>query len=202
VTSTDQPDDSRVTEEPLLQSIVDVARGIFGAAASSILVVDETREHLVFSAVSGAGAGKLLGSRFPLEAGIAGFALSAGEAMIVDDTTANPAFAQDIARATGYVPRSIMAAPLLSEGEPIGVLEVLDPVPDERRALGDLDLLTLFASQAALALAMARRARATQPPELHALIDALATSEGQRVLTGLQSLLAKKETTGPLRMTA
>lgn len=191
MTSIDQPNGSGVTEEPLLQSIVDVARGIFGAAASSILVVDETREHLVFSALSGAGAGKLLGSRFPLEAGIAGFVLASGQAMIVDDTSANPAFAHNIARSTGYVPRSIMAAPLLNEGEPIGVLEVLDPVPDQRRALGDLDLLALFASQAALTLAMTRQARATQSLDLHTLIDALATSDGQRVLRGLQNLLTK-----------
>jgi hypothetical protein len=48
----------------LLQSIVDVARAILGARASSIFLLDEATDELVFEAVSGEGAA-LLGHRFP-----------------------------------------------------------------------------------------------------------------------------------------
>ncbi len=44
---------------PLLQSIADVARAIFGARASSIMLFDEARAELVFEAVwRGRGAAR------------------------------------------------------------------------------------------------------------------------------------------------
>ena len=42
------------TYRELLQSIVDVARSIFGAQAASIFLLDEERDELVFEAVSDA----------------------------------------------------------------------------------------------------------------------------------------------------
>ena len=63
------------TYRGLLQSIVDVARAIFGAEAASIFLLDEDNDQLVFEAVSGRGEGELLGARFPSSTGIAGFAL-------------------------------------------------------------------------------------------------------------------------------
>ena len=45
----------------LLQSVVEVARAIFGAQASSIFLLDEEADELVFEAVAGHGAETLLG---------------------------------------------------------------------------------------------------------------------------------------------
>ncbi|HEY9389997.1 MAG TPA: GAF domain-containing protein [Mycobacteriales bacterium] len=143
---------SRVAE--LLRSIVDVARAIFGAAASSIFLLDEATNELVFQAVSGQGEDFLVGTRFPANRGIAGWVVASGEALVVDDLASNAAFARDLAESTRYVPQALMAAPLISD-DVIGVLEVLDPVPQSRSSLGELDLLALFARQAAVALRLA-----------------------------------------------
>ena len=143
---------SRVAQ--LLQSIVEVARAIFGAAASSIFLLDETTDELVFQAVSGQGETFLVGTRFPAGRGIAGWVVTSGEAIIVDDLATSGAFARDLAESTRYVPQALMAAPLISD-EIIGVLEVLDPVPQSRSSLSELDLLALFARQAAVALRLA-----------------------------------------------
>ena len=67
--------------------------------------------------------------------------------------------AGDLAETTGYIPRSLMAAPLLHGEEAVGVLEVLDPVPTSVGALAAGELLTLFAGQAAVALGLIRRNR-------------------------------------------
>jgi hypothetical protein len=53
------------TYRALLQSIVDVARSIFGAEAASIFLYDEEADELVFEAVSGQGGDTLVGARFP-----------------------------------------------------------------------------------------------------------------------------------------
>jgi GAF domain-containing protein len=135
----------------LLQSVVDVARAIFGAQASSVFLLDEAADELVFQAVSGQGEEFLVGRRFPL-AGIAGWVVKSGEPMIVDDLTGNTAFDRRAAESTEYVPDALMAAPLLHGERMLGVLEVLDPVSQSRSSLGDLDLLALFARQAAVAL--------------------------------------------------
>ena len=55
----------------LLQSVVDVARFIFGAQASSVFLLDEEAHELVFQAVSGQGEGSLVGRAFPAGNGIA-----------------------------------------------------------------------------------------------------------------------------------
>lgn len=44
-----------------------------------------------------------------------------------------------------------MAAPLIGDGRVLGVLEVLDPSPRARTDIRELDLLAMFARQAAAA---------------------------------------------------
>jgi hypothetical protein len=59
----------------LLQSVVEVARAIFAARASSVFLLDEDADELVFEAVSGEGAESLIGQRIPSSTGIAGWVL-------------------------------------------------------------------------------------------------------------------------------
>lgn len=141
----------RLSDE-LLQSVVEVARAIFGAQASSVFLLDEEAGELVFQAVAGRGEGSLVGRRFPASGGIAGWVVASGEAMVVDDLADNPAFNRGLAESTEYVPDSLMAAPLVHGEQMLGVLEVLDPTVQSRSSLSELDLLALFAKQAAAAL--------------------------------------------------
>ncbi|MEC3992488.1 GAF domain-containing protein [Actinacidiphila sp. DG2A-62] len=158
--------DADPLSDELLQSVVDVARAIFGAQASSVFLYDEAAHELVFQAVSGRGEGHLVGRRFPAGSGIAGWVVTSGEPMVVDDLASSSTFARDLAESTDYVPDAIMAAPLLSADRVLGVVEVLDPAPQSRSSLGELDLLALFARQAAAALRVVveRRIAAPTPP--------------------------------------
>ncbi|MCW2940327.1 MAG: hypothetical protein JWN00_3312 [Actinomycetia bacterium] len=155
----------------LLQSVVDVARAMFGAAASSVFVFDEKADELVFQAVSGQGESFLVGRRFPASSGIAGWVVASGEPMVVNDLSKNTAFDRDLAASTQYVPDALMAAPLTHGDRVLGVLEVLDPVPQSRSSLDELDLLALFARQAAAALRVVidRAVDTTMPKRSQAL---------------------------------
>jgi GAF domain-containing protein len=146
----------------LLQSVVDVARAIFGAQASSVFLLDEEAGELVFQAVSGRGEEFLVGRRFPAGRGIAGWVAVSGEPIVVDDLAGNTAFDRSLAQSTEYVPDAMMAAPLVHGDQVLGVLEVLDPAPQARSSLPELDLLSLFARQAATALRFATERRAAQ----------------------------------------
>jgi len=179
----------------LLQSVVQVARAIFGAAASSVFLLDQATNELVFLAVAGAGEQSLVGTRFPSNRGIAGWVVMSGDAMVVDDLSANTMFARDLAESTRYVPDALMAVPLIDRGEVLGVLEVLDPVTQSRADLAELDLLQLFAGQAATALRMVLAQRSQESSQLAALraVQQMTSSDraaGLQLLDAVRDLLA------------
>jgi len=172
----------------LLQSIVDVARAIFGAQASSVFLLDEAADELVFQAVSGQGEAFLVGRRFPADRGIAGWVATSGQSMVVDDLARNVTFDRTLAESTEYVPDALMAVPLIQGDRVLGVLEVLDPAPQTRSSLNELDLLALFARQAAAALRIAIDRPADRFPA-----DTLLTDDRRatavRLVTELEQLL-------------
>jgi len=143
----------------LLQATVEVARAIFGAKAASVFLLDEDADELVFEAVAGEGEDELLGMRFPAGNGIAGWVLTTRQPLVVDDLTSDTRWSRSQAESTGYVPKSMMAVPLLVEERALGVLEVLDRPAESRVRLAEVDLLGLFANQAAIALDLLQRAR-------------------------------------------
>ena len=183
----------------LLQSIVEVARAIFGAKASSVFLLDREADELVFEAVAGEGAEALVGQRLPSSTGIAGWVLVTRQPLVLDDLANDPRFARDVAESTGYVPKSLMAVPLLHDEEVLGVLQVLDRPHRERFSLQEMELLGLFANQAAIALDLlgrARRARAVVEggsplavvARIAASLDALPDDRRADALALLESL--------------
>jgi GAF domain-containing protein len=191
----------------LLRSIVEVARAIFAARASSIFLLDEERDELVFEAIAGEGSDTLVGTRFPSSTGIAGWVLVTRQPLVLEDVSEDPRFAREAAEATGYVPRGLMAVPLLHDERALGVLEVLDRPQRTRFTLKEMDMLGLFANQAAIALDLlqaARRAKAVLVgagadvaivAELAAALDELeepAREAGLRLLAALEEILRKR----------
>jgi len=146
----------------LLQSIVEVARAIFRAKASSIFLLDEESDELVFEAVAGEGSDSLVGRRFPSGQGIAGFVLVSRQPLVIEDVLEDPRFSREVAESTGFIPKGLMAVPLLHEERALGVLEVLDRPSDSRFTLQEMELLGLFANQSAIALDLLQRARRAQ----------------------------------------
>ena len=145
--------------QALLQSVVEVARAIFGAKASSIFLLDEEADELVFEAVAGEGAETLVGKRFPSSTGVAGWVLVTRQSLVIEDVSQDPRFSKDVAESTGFVPKGLMAVPLLHDEQVLGVLEVLDRPARSQFSLVEMDVLGLFANQAAIALDLLRRAR-------------------------------------------
>ncbi|MGO9955116.1 MAG: protein kinase domain-containing protein [Solirubrobacteraceae bacterium] len=147
----DDPDASR----SLLEAIVHTAAAIFGAAASSICLTDETTGELVYQSAWGAGAREIVGVRLPRGAGITGGVLDSGEGEAIPDCRADPRFAARIAAGTGYVPNTMLVAPLKRGGRPIGALAVLDRRDGQSYGQDDTERAALFADLAVKALDVA-----------------------------------------------
>jgi GAF domain-containing protein len=193
----------------LLQAIADTARAIFGAAATSIFLLDEERGDLVFETISGVGSGELIGQRFPAGTGIAGAVVATGEPLVVERVQEDPRFAREAAESTGYQPTSLMAVPLVAGDRTLGVLEVLDRQERSRSPLEELELLGLFAEQAAAGLDLLRRARAARAAvrgadERLAAVERIAAAldalQGPRREAGLRLLQALADVLGGRRV--
>jgi GAF domain-containing protein len=180
----------------LLRSVVEVARAIFRAKASSVFLFDEETDELVFAAVAGDAEQSLVGKRMPSSTGIAGWVLSSRTPLVLEDVQNDPRFARSFAEQTGFVPSGLMAVPLLDDERVLGVLQVLDRPQKTRFSLQEMELLGLFASQAAIALTLlgsARKARAALAGDGEAvaaarLAAAVEELEGERRAAGLALL--------------
>jgi GAF domain-containing protein len=124
--------------------------------------------------------------------------LTTRQPLVVDDLTSDTRFSLEAASSTGYVPRGLMAVPLLVGERALGVLEVLDRPADSKFTLAEMNVLGLFANQAAVALDLLQRGRRAQAAlegdgELGALARIASTLEDaddDRRAAGLQLLAA------------
>ena len=123
--------------------------------------------------------------------------------LVVDDQESDPRFSRDRAQATGYVPSSIVASPLLDDERALGVLSVLDRDPQRPFGLAELELLSRFSSQAAIGLGLllrARRAReslvddgnAALVSRVAALVDDADDDAGRSLFEALERVLASR----------
>jgi GAF domain-containing protein len=146
-------------ETALLQSVVDAAAALFEAEASSIALFEADPDRLVFRVAAGAQGQGVVGLSVAPTHGIVGYVFSTGQPIALTDVASDPRFDKGTAEQTGYLPRSIAAVPLVDAGSTVGVLQVLDKRSSDAFSLKDMDLLGVFARQAAAALEASRVAR-------------------------------------------
>jgi len=148
--------------EALLRSIVDATAALFQAEAASIALFDAESNRLVFRVAAGDQGQGVVGQAIPIDQGVAGYAFSTGQAIALSDVAHDPRFAGGVAALTGYVPRSLLAVPLIDGDHAIGVLEVLDKREAATFSLRDVELAGVFARQAAVAINATRIERDTR----------------------------------------
>ncbi len=146
--SLDNPDASR----SLMEAVVHTAAAVFGAAAASICLVDETTGELVYTSAWGAGAREIVGVRLPPGVGIAGGVVKSGVGEAIPDPRTDARFAAAIAAGTGYVPYTMLVVPLRRGERMIGALSVLDRRDGERYRQDEIERAGLFADLAIKAL--------------------------------------------------
>ncbi|HXI79278.1 MAG TPA: GAF domain-containing protein [Verrucomicrobiae bacterium] len=144
----------------VLGSIVEATVALFGAEAASIALYDAADHRLVFTVAAGEHGEEVVGLAIDPSQGVAGYVFSTGQPMALADVAVDARFGRTTAEQTGYVPRSLVAVPLLDDEGTIGVLEVLDK-RDGAFDLRDIELATVFARQATVAIRATRIERDT-----------------------------------------
>lgn len=146
-------------EQRLLQSIVDATVRLFDAEAASIALFERDPDRLEYRVAAGPQGAGAIGKSVKPSVGVAGFVFSTGQALALSDVASDPRWDRKTAEKTGYVPRSIAAVPLTDEQGTHGVLQVLDKKGSATFDLRDMELMGVFAAQAATAIAVTRAHR-------------------------------------------
>lgn len=174
-------------EQALLQTIVDATVTLFEAEASSIALFERDPDRLEFRVAAGAQGAGAIGLSVPPTRGIVGFVYSTGQPLALSDVLSDPRFDRATAERTGYVPRSIAAVPLIDGDQAVGVLQVLDKHTSPTFSLRDMELLAVFARQAAAAIRAAR----VQRDSAQLLRTVLARLGGEELAEdGLEQLIS------------
>ncbi len=162
--------------EAVLRSIVEATVALFGAEASSIALYDPATESLVFRVAAGAQGQGVVGLSVPTSQGLVGYVYTTGQALALADVRNDARFGRQFAEKTQYVPRSIVAVPLTDDHGTMGVLEVLDKRDEASFTLRDIELASVFARQAAVAIGASRVER-DLAELLHSVLVSLAADD-------------------------
>src|SRR2546422_3845082 len=135
-----------------LDGVLDAASELVRFERGTLALVDELQEELKVEAARNSPIAVSEMSRFKVGEGIAGWALSHREAVLVRDTRSDPRFKASDPK---HQPRSFIAVPLLADKEGLGVLTVARPASDPFTE-HDLRNLARVATDAANALINAR----------------------------------------------
>lgn len=142
--------------ETVLRSIVDATVTLFDAEAASIALHDPVTGQLVFRVAAGSEGEGVVGLAIRADEGVAGYVFTTGQPMALSDVASDSRFGREAAERTGYVPRSLVAVPLIDDEGTIGVLEVLDKRAAAGFDLHDVELASVFARQATVAIRASR----------------------------------------------
>jgi len=136
----------------LMVIVMQKAKEIMSAEACSILLYNKEKNKLEFEVAlcSEKQTSDILKKKveLSLDQGIAGWVAKHQEYLVIDDVRRDKRFFQGADKITGFVTKSLIAAPLVGRSGLIGVAEIINP----KRKDFDLEILKLLTKQFAIAI--------------------------------------------------
>ncbi|GAB4423185.1 MAG: SpoIIE family protein phosphatase [Turneriella sp.] len=136
----------------LLESIMDSAKIVLKAEASSLMLIDRKTNELFFNIISGEKERDLKEIRIPIGVGIAGIVADTCKPLVVNDAQNDERVYKQADEKINFVTRNLIATPLMVRNRIIGVIEVINSVGRPEFSEKDLELFNTFSEQAALAI--------------------------------------------------
>jgi diguanylate cyclase (GGDEF)-like protein len=125
----------------------------------SVLLKDPLTGELVFKAAVGPGSEKLAELRVRPGEGIAGWVADHNQALLVEDVSKDPRFAARFDEASRFHSRCILAVPLVTKGNVLGVIELVNGEGDGVFTQEDLRTISTVAEFSAIAIENAQNYR-------------------------------------------
>jgi signal transduction histidine kinase len=152
---------STLNLDELLQYIIKTATEVLECDAASILLYDEKKSRLLFVAATGTDPRKLAPIPVPLDGSVAGKIFRENHPITLTDVRNDPRHFAAVSQTVNMDIRSLVGVPMHIRDKGIGVLEAIN----KRNGAftdNDIDLLSVLASQAAVAIHNSRLVQALQ----------------------------------------
>lgn len=144
--------ESLASLESLLQDIVQKAMHLMNAESGSLLLFTDEGDELEFKVAFGPKSDNVKPFRIKLGQGISGWVAEHGEPILIKDAYKDPRFDPSFDKRSGYRTRSFLCVPLRYKERILGVITILNRLDMKPFSEKDLELLTTFSTQAALAI--------------------------------------------------
>lgn len=168
--------------------LLDRTARLVGAECGSLALLSQDRDGVIFQVAYDGQGQELKGLKdflMPLGRGIVGVVAQTGQPIIANDVRSHPAWSPLPDQLTGFTTQKLVAVPLVSEGEILGVMELLNKKEGDFN-LEDVQLLSLVASAAASAIQNGR-----QYESLKQANQALRTAQEQQIAAERWTVLGK-----------
>jgi signal transduction histidine kinase len=152
---------STLNVDELLKYIIHTGVELLNCESVSLMLYDERRQRLIFAAATGSDPKKLAEIPVPLDGSLAGTIFKENRTLILKDVASDPRHFVFVSRHVSFETRSLLGVPMRVKGRPTGVIEALNK-RDGDFDQADADLLTVIASQAAVAIHNAQLVKALQ----------------------------------------
>jgi adenylate cyclase len=141
---------SEMRLEALLTKIVTVTSKVIHADRTSLFLHDPKTDELYSVVAEGVEEAQI---RFPSPIGLAGWVFTRGEAVNLKNAYDDPRFNREVDDETGYRTQSVLAVPVTTrDGRRVGVMQALNREGGSRFGDADLERMSAFAAQAAIAI--------------------------------------------------
>ncbi len=146
--------------DPVLAVIVRTAVSATGASAGWLVAADDGAMRVIASTGS---PGPSVSTTVPPDSGAAGFVLASGQPLAVAPRGGDR-FSEGMVALLGHSPASILAVPCFADDVVVGVIELVDKAGGGSFSFDDVELATLLAGIAGVAVTSA----AERPPDIPA----------------------------------
>lgn len=135
----------------LLDRCMQNVKQVVGAQDGSFSRLDPQADELVFTIVHGMLQKMLVGRRMKVDVGVMGWVMENAQTVIVNEPRQDWRFSREIDVEFSFLTRSIICAPVMRQGQPIGVIELLNKEP-RKFSKSDATMLAVLCDVAAAAL--------------------------------------------------
>jgi GAF domain-containing protein/DNA-binding NarL/FixJ family response regulator len=179
---------STLDVEQIPQLLIQRTAEIFEAECGSLALVSKEKGGVIFQAAYDGQGNEIKSLKdflMPFGEGIIGLVAQTGNPHIVNNAQEDPGWSPLADRLTGFTTKKVIAVPLIAEREILGVIELLNK-RDGDFSQRDLELLSLVASSAAIAIKNARQYAALKQAN-----EALRQAQEQRIASERWVVLGK-----------
>ena len=147
---------SHLDHDKVLESVMDVTTQAMHVEASSLVLIDEDTDELLFHVTEGEKAKIIKTIRMKAGEGIVGWVIKEGKPVLVNDVSKDKRFYKAADKKSGFNTKSILCVPMCTANKCLGAIEVINKINDEKFDDADRIFLDAIASQAAIAIENAK----------------------------------------------